>query len=119
MQSGKIAPVIRQFFIQTQKAKNAEDSLSQHKKDQDEPEREPTKEEALAALDFLSHQEEFEKNSLRAELRESDGYFSIIVKNSSGAQLKVLRGGDILRILDATPLGRKGRHLGRILDRRI
>lgn len=119
MQSGKISPIFRQFFGQTQSAKSATDSNSQQRQEYKEPEREPTQEEALAALDLLTHQDEFEKNSLRAELRIIDGRHAIIVSNPSGGQLRVIRGMDIIRLLQASLLGNKGHTIGRILDRRI
>lgn len=120
MQSGKIAPIFRQFFSEATSTKSATDSHSQQQqKQKGEPEREPTQEEALEALDLLSQQEEFQKNSLRAELRLSEGRHTILICNALGAQLKVIRGAEIMRILDGSGLGRKGPHLGRILDRRV
>ncbi len=119
MQSGKIAPIFRHFFGEPMSAKSATDSHSQQQQKQREPEREPTPEEALEALDLLSHQEEFQKNSLRAELRVLESRQSIIVSNSQGTQLRVIRGMDILRILETAKLGHKGARRGRILDRRV
>ncbi|MGZ3651695.1 MAG: hypothetical protein ACXVCS_04605 [Bdellovibrionota bacterium] len=118
MQSGRIAPVFRQFF-NTVSAKSATDSNSQQKQqEQKEPEREPTKKEAITALDFLTQQDEFQKNLLRAELREVEGRHTIVVTNATGAQLRVIRGNEVMRILEGGP-GAKTAHLGRILDRRI
>lgn len=120
MQSGKIAPIFKQFFREAVSTKSATDSNSQNNQNaKKEPEREPTKEETLEALDLLTQQEEFQKNSLRAELKTLDERFAILVFNASGAQLKVIRGPDIHRILQAAALGHKGPSLGRILDRRI
>ncbi|MCP5762529.1 hypothetical protein NL346_28465, partial [Klebsiella pneumoniae] len=76
-------------------------SHSQQKHEpQKEPEREPTREEALEALDKLTQQEEFQKNALRAEIREVDGRFCLFVSNGAGVQLKVIKGAEILRLLD-------------------
>lgn len=119
MQSGKIAPIFRHFFTEPLRSKGATDSNSQQQQPQGEREREPTEEEALEALDLLTQQEEFQKNSLRAELRTIDGRRSILVTNSQGTQLKVIRGMDIVRMLETSRLGAKGTRLGRILDRRI
>lgn len=118
MQSGRIAPIFRHFFNNALSAKNATDSHSQQKQNPEkEPEREPTREEALEALDRLTQQDEFVRNSLRAELRTVDGRFCIFVTNRDGVQLRVIRGGEILRLLDG--VGAKTAHLGRILDRRV
>jgi hypothetical protein len=119
MQSGRIAPIFRQFFGGTLSAKNPTDSQSQQKQREGEPEREPTREEALEALDRLSQQEEFQKNSLRAELRQLEGRNAILVTNTQGMQVKVIRGGEILRLLESAGGGRSALHLGRILDRRV
>ncbi len=119
MQSGKIAPIFRQFFSGTLGSKNPTDSHSQQRQQGGEPEREPTQEEALEALDLLSQQDEFQKNALRAELQQFEGRQSIIVTNALGVQIKVIRGTEIIRILEGSGLGRTGPHLGRILDRRI
>lgn len=120
MQSGKIAPIIRQFFTGAVSPKGQSDSHSQQKQHPEkEPEREPTKEEALEAFDKLTQQEEFQKNHLRAELRLVEGRHQIAVLNASGAQLRLIRGIEIVRLLETGDSGRKGAHLGRILDRRI
>jgi hypothetical protein len=121
MQSGRIAPVFRQFFNGISNAKSATDSDS-HSSAQQQPtkdEREPTKEEALQALDVLSQQDEFQKNLLRAELRTSDdSRFTILVTNAGGVSLRTIRGPEVLRILDAGK-GKQAAFRGRILDRRI
>ena len=101
-------------------AKSATDSNSQQKQNPEkEPEQEPTHEEALEALDKLTQQDEFQKNTLRAELRQADGRFTIFVCNQAGIQLRVIRGREILRLLDGNGPGSKTAHLGRILDRRV
>jgi hypothetical protein len=117
MQSGKIAPVFRQIFQQTLGAKSATDSHSQQNQQQPrkEPEREPTEAEALEALDRLTQQDEFQRNALRAELRQVDGRYHIFVTNAAGVQLRAIRGSEILRLLD----GGAGAQRGRILDRRV
>ncbi|HEY8278134.1 MAG TPA: hypothetical protein VIH99_00835 [Bdellovibrionota bacterium] len=119
MQSGRIAPVFRQILNNTLSAKSATDSSSQQKEQQQQAQREPTKDEAEEALGMLAQQEEFQKNALSAKLEEQDGRLVITVFNKNGAQLKVLRGAEILRILEISRLGHKGPYLGRILDRRI
>jgi hypothetical protein len=118
MQSGRIAPVFRQFFNSTLGIKNATDSHSQQRQEPEkEPEREPGKEEALEALDRLTQQDEFQKNALRAELRTVDGRVCIFVFNAAGTQLRVMRGSEILRLLDGGATG--GHRRGQILDRRV
>ena len=121
MQSGRIAPIFRQFFQGKSSAKSATDSHSQQKQQPDQgPEREPTREEALEALDVLTQEEDFQKSALKADLSQIDGKFCITVMNASGAQLKVIRGPEILRLLDGkTGKGSRNAHLGRILDRRV
>lgn len=121
MQSGRIAPVFRQFFNGISNAKSATDSDS-HQSPQKQPdakdEREPSKEEALQALDVLSQQDEFQKSFLRAELRLEDGRFTLLVSNAAGVSLRTIRGPEVLRILDAGK-GKQAAFRGRILDRRI
>ncbi len=118
MQSGKIAPVFRQFFTGTLGIKNATDSHSQQRQSPErEPEREPTHEEALEALGLLTEQEEFQKSVLRAEVRTVEGRIYIFVFNAAGTQLRAIRGPEILRLLDG---GRAhGPRRGQILDRRV
>jgi hypothetical protein len=120
MQSGRIAPVFRQFFNGISNAKSATDSDSHSSKQQQnaKDEREPTREEALQALDVLSQQDEFQKNLLRAELQSDDSRFTILVTNASGVSLRTIRGPEVLRILDAGK-GKQAAFRGRILDRRI
>lgn len=117
MQSGRIAPTFRQIFTAALSPRNA-DSNSQQQP-QGEPEREPSHEEALEALDRLTQQDEFQKNSLRAELMQVDGRWMIQVNDSRGAQLRVIRGLEIMRLLDKSGLGKAGPSRGRILDRRV
>ena len=89
MQSGRISPVFRQFFQGVTGGKSATDSQSGNKQGQkQEPDREPNREDSLEALDLLTQEEEFQKNALKAELREIEGKFCISVMNSMGAQLR-------------------------------
>lgn len=118
MQSGRIAPVLRQFFSGNVSAKSATDRDAQNQQKQPQKEREPSHEEALAALDLLTQQEEFAKALLKAELQFLDGRYSILVSNASGAALRTIRGEEVLRILDAGK-GQQTAFRGRILDRRI
>jgi Sec-independent protein translocase protein TatA len=120
MQSGKIAPVFRQFFNVIGNAKSAtdSDSTSQQKQQEQKDDREPTKEEAILALDVLSQQEEFQKSLLRAELRVEENRFIILVSSATGAALRSIRGPEVLRILEAGK-GKQAVFRGRILDRRI
>jgi hypothetical protein len=118
MQSGKIAPIFRQFFTAALNP-NRTDSNAEQRQSQGEPEREPTHEEALEALDLLTQQEEFQKNDLRAELKQLEGRWMISVLNRAGAQLRMIRGMEIVRLLDKAGLGKKGHSRGRILDRRV
>jgi len=118
MQSGKIVPIFRQFFTAALSPKNP-DSNSQQKQSQGEAEREPSREEALEALDALSQQEEFQKNELRAELKQIEGRWVISVITAMGGQLRLIRGSEIVRLLDKAALGKKGHSVGRILDRRV
>ena len=119
MQAGRIVPLLRHFFRGTGEASQAGDSQSQKKQDQRQPDREPTKEEVLEALHLLSQQEEFRKNSLRTELKETDGCFFVLVSDASGAPLGAIRGAEILRVLEQSFLGSQGTRVGRILDRRV
>lgn len=119
MQSGKILPVVRQFFTSGLTTRSATDSQSQNKHPYEQPEREPTKEEAEAALKALQVQEEFVKNGLVAELKILEGKFVILVTDSKGTNLRTLKGREILRALDGMAFAKSGAYLGRILDRRI
>lgn len=120
MQSGRIAPVFRQFFNGISNAKSATDSDShpQQKQQEAKDEREPSKEEALQALDVLSQQDEFQKNLLRAELRLDENRYTILVSSAAGISLRTIRGPEVFRILDAGK-GKQAAFRGRILDRRI
>lgn len=119
MQSGRIAPIFRQFFTAALSPKNTDANSQQQQQYQGEPQREPTHEEALEALDLLTQQEDFQKNSLRAELMQLEERWVITVFASSGAQLRTIRGMEIVRLLDKSGLGKKGHSRGRILDRRV
>lgn len=118
MQSGKIAPTFRQIFSAALRPKNADTNSQQHGQ-QREPEREPSHEEALEALDLLTQQDEFQRNALRADLSESEGRWVISVCDGKGNQLRVIRGVEIVRLLDRAGLGKAGPSRGRILDRRV
>lgn len=120
MQSGRIMPVIRQFFGSQVQGKRSLDSHSnQNSNQQGQSEREPTREEAQAAMELLVGQEEFKKQNLVADLKTIDGRFTIAVTDHSGHPLKVISGTAILRLLAGASLGREGHVLGRILDRRV
>ena len=118
MQSGRIAPTFRQIFTSVLTPKHT-DSNSNQQQPQGEPEREPTKEEALEALDRLTQQDEFQKNSLRAELLQVDNRWVIQVSDAKGNALRTIRGMEIVRLLDKAGLGKSGPSRGRILDRRV
>ncbi len=118
MQSGRIAPTFRQIFSAALTPKNT-DSNSQQQQQHGEPQREPTHEEALEAMDLLSQQEEFQQNALRASLLQAEGRWMISVCDQRGNQLRTIRGMEIVRLLDKAGLGKKGPSRGRILDRRI
>lgn len=119
MQSGRIAPIFRQFFTAALSPKNTDANAGQQQQPQGEPEREPTHEEALEALDRLTQQEEFQKNSLRAELLQIEGRWVIAVSSDKGVRLRTIRGSEIVRLLDKAGLGKSGHSPGRILDRRV
>ncbi|MGE3261484.1 MAG: hypothetical protein AB7K68_06875 [Bacteriovoracia bacterium] len=118
MQSGRVLPVIRQFFTTTLTAKSATDSHSQNQQKR-EQEREPTEEEAKAAFEFLLQQEEFKAKGLKVELQFLEGRQCIVVSDNAGVQLRVIKGSAILRVLESTILGKDGQMRGRILDRRL
>jgi hypothetical protein len=117
MQPGKILPVFRQFFS-TQKADStSRDSNSQqgHQQPQD---RNASEEEAHQAAEMLRKSDEFKKNGLivRAELQ--DGKAVLLVTDSAGSLLRVIRSHEVFKILLAASLA-DSRRQGRILDRRI
>jgi hypothetical protein len=119
MQSGRIAPVFRQFFTGALGTKNATDSNPQQQQQQPEkePDREPTRDEVLQALELLIQHDEFRKNALRAEVREEEGRFFLLVFNAAGAQLRAIRGQEIFRLINNQVA--QGPRRGQILDRRI
>lgn len=119
MQSGRIAPTFRQIFTAALTPRQTDSNSQQQQQPQGEPEREPTHEEALEALDRLTQQEEFQKNSLRAELLQVDGRWMIQVSDAKGNSLRTIRGMEIVRLLDKAGLGKTGPNRGRILDRRV
>ncbi len=120
MQSGKILPIIRQFFATPVSTKRSTDSDAGGKNPYEQPQREPTEEEALAALALLREEEEFLKSGLRAELTKEEGQLVILVSRSDGVQVRSIRGFEIVRLLQTSfPAGAKGKQLGRILDRRV
>ncbi len=119
MQSGRIMPVIRQFFsASTQQAKPSLDSNSGNGNQGGHPEREPTREEALAAMEVLSQQEEFHRQGLIAQLEIIENRFCINVVDGRGNKLRQIRGAEILRVLSTNTPG-LSRTLGHILDRRV
>ena len=119
MQSGRIAPTFRQIFTAALTPRQTDSNSQQQQQHQGEPEREPTHQEALEALDRLTQQEEFQKNSLRAELIQLDGRWMIQVSDAKGTALRSIRGSEILRLLDKSNTGKTGPSRGRILDRRV
>lgn len=118
MQSGKVLPVIRQFFTPSIKSKSATDSQSQNS-NQQQKEREPSEDEAKKAFEILLTQEEFKAQGLKVELQTIDGRLSIVVSDAKGNQLRVLRGSAIVSILQTSALGKDTHFRGRILDRRL
>jgi hypothetical protein len=120
MQSGRIMPVIRQFFSsQVQGNRPMDSHAGQGGQQQPPPEKEPTREEVQAALEALTGQEEFRKQNLKAFLKEIEGRFVIAVFDSNDHPLKMIAGQEIFRVLGGKVLGREGHVLGRILDRRV
>ena len=118
MQSGRILPLVRSFFSAPGVGNARNDGGAKQQSTHQEPEREPTEEEARAAILVLRADEEFTKNALTVEMVRSDGRIHLLVKNSAGATLRSLKGGDIVR-LAARATSRGGAAAGRILDRRI
>jgi hypothetical protein len=120
MVSNRLPPVMRAFFGNTPNVGGTnKDSQGQSPGyQQPEQDREATEEEAKRALEALASSEEFQKNSLNAELSLATGYPVIIVKNAAGVALRSLRRREILRLLQA-PAPNDTARSGRILDRRI
>ncbi|MGZ3693858.1 MAG: hypothetical protein ACXWQO_06630 [Bdellovibrionota bacterium] len=119
MQSGRVLPVIRQFFTTSITAKSATDSNSQNHQQKKDQEREPSEEETRAAFELLLKQEEFKTQGLKVELKSIDGRSCIVVSDSAGVQLRVIKGPAILAVLQTSALGQTGQMRGRILDRRL
>jgi hypothetical protein len=118
MVSNRLPPIMRTFFNSNNVASTNKDSQGQSPGYHQEPDREATEEEATRALEALASSEEFQKNSLRAELSLVTGFPVIIVKNSAGTALRSLRRREILRLLLA-PAPSDTTRSGRILDRRV
>lgn len=118
MQSGRIAPLMRNFFNSVRASSTNSDAGSQQNFG-GQADREPTEEEARAALAILTNDEEIKKSALTAELIVRQGRLTIEVCNSGGTVLKALRGLDILRLLVPGAHPGQGNRAGRILDRRI
>lgn len=121
MQSGKVLPIIRQFFSgpTAAPAKSATDSHSQQHQQQQSPDREPTDEELTAARELLANQEEFLRKGLKVEIRLVDGTKCIVILGADGQQIRAIPRREVLRLLDTRALGKNSHYLGRILDRRI
>ncbi len=118
MQSGRVLPVIRQFFTTSLTAKSATDSNSQNQQ-QKQQEREPSEEEIRAAFELLLKQEEFKTQGLKVEMKSIDGRSCIVVSDSSGKELRVIKGPAVLAVLQTSVLGKDAHFRGRILDRRL
>jgi uncharacterized lipoprotein len=118
MQSGRVLPVIRQFFTTSLTAKSATDSNPQNQQ-QKQQERDPSEEEAKAAFQLLLEQEEFKAQGLTVEMKTIEGKPCIIVCDSTGTQLRMIKGQAILKVLQTTVLGKDAHFRGRILDRRL
>lgn len=119
MQSGKILPVIRQFFGTAIEPKaGKKDSQSGYQNSQ-ENNREPTEEEIFQALEILNAQEEIQSSGLSAVAEKVQGKVALMMRDSHGTVLRVLRAADVHRILSTGKVGGKGNQIGRILDRRI
>lgn len=86
-------------------------------------ERQPTEEECQKAFGILLEMESIKRNGLTVELTTdltgSTPVFVLIVKDKAGAQLRGLRGSDILRLLEQGAEKPGAAENGRILDRRI
>lgn len=119
MQSGKILPVVRQFFSVAPKAGNAHRDADPQQGQQRSPERDATEEEAARAAELLSGSEEFKKSGLTARVVSHNGKAALTVCDRSGTQLRMIQNHEILRILISSIGEPKGPRQGRILDRRI
>ena len=119
MQSGRVLPIIRQFFTSPVSTKSATDRDSGNSQQQQKQEREPTDEETKRAFEHLLQQEEFKLQGLVAEMRLIEGRSCIVVLDKNGNQLRVIKGPAVLKLLETSVLGKNGHYLGRILDRRI
>jgi hypothetical protein len=118
MQSGRVLPVIRQFFTTSITAKSATDSQSQNKQQKQE-ERDPSEEEAREAFKLLLDQEEFKAKGLQVELKFIEGKPCILVCDGNGSPLRMIKGPAILQVLQTSLLGKDAHFRGRILDRRL
>ena len=121
MDSGRIMPVIRNFFGQTVSIKGNDrerSSKDNPQQDQQKKEQQPSKEDAAHALAFLKSQETFIKAGLKAEVRELDGIFIIQVTDNQGSIVKTIRGVDLWRLL-AQGKSTERDPVGHILDRRL
>lgn len=119
MQSGRVLPIIRQFFTNPISTKSATDPHSGNQNKQGRQEREPKEDEAKEAFELLLEQEEFKLQGLNAELKFTDGRYSIVVTDKLGHTLRTIKGPGIIAILETSSLGKSGHFRGRILDRRI
>lgn len=81
--------------------------------------RQPNEQEAQAALEVLSKFESVVKSELRVELIREDEKFMLAVKNAEGKTLRVLRGAEVLNLLEFNKDSSKTSQSGRILDRRV
>jgi hypothetical protein len=86
-------------------------------------ERQPTEEEAQKAFGLLLEMESIKRNGLTVVL-ETDAtgvipVYVLIVKDKAGAQLRGLRGADILRLIEQGAEKPGAAENGRILDRRV
>lgn len=118
MQSGRVMPVLRQFFTSSLTSKTNKDANSQNQQSGGR-EREPTDEETRKAFDFLLQQEEFKTQGLKVELQTIEERLCIVVSDFNGNQVRTIRGPSILRVLENTALGNSAHFRGRILDRRL
>lgn len=120
MHSGKILPGFKSILANAIPARASDrDQKSNQEQQDDRPKRQPTQEEVLEALEFLSQHESFQKNGLRAEATTLDGKQVISVKDAAGKVLRTIHGEEILRILADSKFLAGRSHLGSILDRRI
>jgi hypothetical protein len=113
---------IRAFFpnapVLSKRSSDREPNSKQEQGQQKD--RQPTEEEAKQALAVILQMDSIVKNGLQAELECIEGLFVIKVKNSSGQELRGLRGEEIMRLLETAGPGESvNQNRGRILDRRI